>query len=546
MKKNPGRSNPPPQLSWSEKMDQRFAGKEKSFFILGLSATIMVTFLLFEPKVSIGGDDSMYINRAFNFIQDGTFPSFQGPLYPLVLSAFIAVLGINVLALKMLSVLFMAGHFVFSFRLFSKYLSPFLLVSFTLLISFSGPMLAYGSTTYSEAFYMCIQSIFLFWFDRYFLSQPAPDKLRFDKAVILTAVLLFLLFLTRNVGLVALLAVLVYFSFQKYWKTAISVFSVFVMFFLLYQFMKIAFWDISDTQISGQGSTLLMKNSFKPELGNETFSGFLERLMNNSVYYLGFHLFNIFGISSGESLVSQVFIALIVYLLLVQGLLMNRTKSPFWFFTGLYILITCLVTFLALQTYWNQERLIVIVAPMLMALLLYTLNRQFTTGLRPLSWIFMIFISILLFANLLRTITTIPKQLDVLSHYVKGQDLYGYPLDWQNYLSMVRWSSKNLPPDAYVACRKPDMAFIYSNGKNFYGIWRVPSNDPDELYNALKNVGVTHVIMASLRTNPDLEESTLINTVRVYLQIINEAFPGKLELVHTEGEKWPVYLYKIN
>jgi hypothetical protein len=89
------------------------------------------------------------------------------------------------------------------------------------------------------------------------------------------------------------------------------------------------------------------------------------------------------------------------------------------------------------------------------------------------------------------------------------------------------------------------MAFIYSKGKNFYGIWRVPGRDPDELYNQLKDAGVTHVIMASLRTNPELEESPLINTVRIYLETINKAYPGKLKLIHKTGEKWPVYLYEL-
>ncbi len=544
--KKPVITNAVSKPSLLEKADLLFAGKEKSIFIFGLSATFLITMLLFEPKVSIGGDDSIYINRAYNLIHNGTFPAFQGPLYPVILSLFIAILGINVIALKMLSVLFLIGHFFFLFKVFSKYFSPFLLLVFTLLMSFSAPLLAYGSMTYSEAFYLFLQSGFLFCFDKYFLSRPAVNKFQIDKPIVIIGVLLFSLFLTRNVGLVALIAVIAFFIFQKSWKTAISTLAVFGAMLLVYQLMKVTLWDISDTQISGQGSTLLLKNSFKPEMGNETAIGFLQRLIVNSVYYLGFHLFNIFGVSSSESFIIQIFIALIVYILLIKGLLLNRKASPFWFFTGLYILITCAVTFLVLQIYWNQERLIIIAAPLMMAFLLHTLSMQFTSGLRRLSWVFMIFVSILIYANLSGTITTIPGRIDVMRHYVQGEDLYGYPPDWQNYLSMVRWTKANLPPDAYVACRKPGMAFIYSKGKNFHGIWRVPSDDPEKLYRLLKDAGVTHVIKASLRTNPDLEESPLINTVRNYLQIINEAYPDKMVLVHTEGEKWPAYLYEIH
>ena len=90
------------------------------------------------------------------------------------------------------------------------------------------------------------------------------------------------------------------------------------------------------------------------------------------------------------------------------------------------------------------------------------------------------------------------------------------------------------------------MAFVYSGGKDFYGIWKVPSKDPEVLYKKLKDEGVTHVIMASLRTDPDDPNARIINTVRRYLSSINEAYPGKLKLVHQIGDNWPTYLYELH
>jgi hypothetical protein len=545
MKKSNTKPQAPPKITLLEKADQYFSGKDRLSFFAGLTSTILFALLLFEPKVSIGGDDSMYINRAYNFIHNGTFPAFQGPLYPIVLSAIMAFSGINLVAFKIFSFLCIIGHYWFSYKLFKKYLPPFLLFVFLILIGCSASILSFASTTYSEGFYMFLQSVFLFLFDKYYFKDPSPDQKKNFFNFLLISSILVLIFLARNVGLVALISVVGFLILEKKVKAALSFLAIFVVFYGIYHILKTSIWDIPEVQAAGQGSSLLLKNSFKPGQGNETVFGFLLRLVGNSASYLGFHLFNIFGISSTNKFTGNAIIAFIVYLIFFRGLYASSKRSRFWFFIGIYILVTIGVTFFVLQTYWNQERLIVVVAPLILIYLLNTLYDHFTSGLKRHDWIFVMFISILIVANVISTTKKIPKQVAIISNYLKGDNLYGYPEDWQNYLNMVKWVSKNLPEDSYVACRKPGMAFIYSKGKNFYGIWRVPGRDPDELYNQLKDAGVTHVIMASLRTNPELEESPLINTVRIYLETINKAYPGKLKLIHKTGEKWPVYLYEL-
>ena len=534
------------QQSLLVRLDAYFARKEKVSFYVGLACTIVFSLLLFEPKVSIGGDDSIYINRAYTFLHEATFPTFQGPLYSIVLSVFMYFTGINVVFFKFLSIAFILGHYWFTYKLFTQYLSPFLLFVFLTLLGCSASLLSYGSATYSEAFYLLIQSGFLYYFHKHFIKNVPPGEKSLYLPFVLTGLLLFLLFLTRNVGLVALISILVYFVIQKKWKYALSVLFVFGTLFGLYAIVKSWFWEIPDAQITGQGSTLMLKNSFKPELGNETALGYFLRLIGNSVYYLGLHLFNIFGVSTNNEFIINIPVALIVYFIYFRGLFVLGKKSAFWLFVGIYIFVSIGVTFLVLQTYWNQERLIITIAPVIMAFILHTLYTQFVLKLQRFTWIFVVFTSLLIMMNLFKTLKTVPVQTEVISKYMDGDDLFGYPEDWKNYLTMVKWTSQNLDKDAFVACRKPGMAFIYSKGRNFYGIWKIPSNDPEILYGKLKSAGVTHVIMASLRTNPDLEESTLIKTVRTYLDIINKAYPGKLKLVHQTGEKWPAYLYELH
>lgn len=535
-------------LNSLQKLDLYFEGKQSLIFWLSLALTFVIGLLLFEPKVSIGGDDSMYINRAYNFITKGVFPTFQGPLYPIVVGAIISIIGVNLIALKFFSLLFLLIHQWFTFKLFKNYLSPFTLFIFMLLLSTSSAFIYYGSATYNETFYLCLQSIFLYHFERSFIRNSDEGLVlkRDYKKFLLSGFLLFLLTITKNIGLVAVIAVVVYFLFTKNWKGTALIVGAFAIFMLSFNIIKSATWESKETQIANQGSTLLLKNPYKPDLGKEDAYGFWIRLVQNSKSYLGYHFINIFGMSKKDNFKGNSFAAVLIYALFITGFFTLFKKSRFWLFIWLFSAVSFGTTFLALQINWNQERLIIAFTPLLLGFLIYVLYNLFTTRLKKYTTIFILFIAILGAANLYKTFTKIPEQTEVISKYMKGDSYYGFSEDWVNYLNMAKWVNNNLPEDAYVGCRKPGMAFIYSGGKDFFGIWKVPSKDPEELYNKLKDSGVTHVIMANIRTNPDDPNSRIINTVRRYLGLINKAYPGKLKLVHQTGKNWPAYLYELH
>ena len=51
---------------------------------------------------------------------------------------------------------------------------------------------------------------------------------------------------------------------------------------------------------------------------------------------------------------------------------------------------------------------------------------------------------------------------------------------------MSEWVGKNIPDSEVVASRKPSMSFIYSKGRDFYGIYRFPAEEPEKLVNEIK------------------------------------------------------------
>lgn len=542
------KNKPPAKRNVLEKLNAFFGGKERWIFFGSLFFTALFGMLLFEPKVSIGGDDSMYINRAFNFLHKGDFPMFQGPLYPIFISLIMAVAGTKLLLFKVVSMLCYLGHQWLTFKLIKNQLPPFLLFVFFLLISTSAAMLFYSCSTYNEVFYLFIQSIFLYHFaSAYIFSEHQNFNFKEDyKNILISGFLLLLLAITKNIGLVAVISVVIYFLFIKNWKMATAILVSFVIFMVAFNTLKSTFWDVQETQISNQLNALMTKVPYKQDSGQEDAYGFFMRLVNNSTVYLGYHFRNIFGLAANDSLKSYPFYTVLIYSIFFFGFFVALKKSRFWLFIGVFVASSLGATFIILQTFWLQERLIIVFTPVVLMFMLYSLNQLFGEKFKGFAGVLVLACFVSMAANLYRSVSKMPVQLEVMAKYLSGDRYYGFPQDWIYYLQMTKWVSGNLPESSYVACRKPGMAFIYSGGKDFYGIWKMPTDDPEVLYNKLKDAGVTHVIMASLRTNPDDPNSRIINTVRRYLSAVNKAYPGKLKLVHQIGEKWPTYLYELH
>ncbi|MCF6241729.1 MAG: hypothetical protein L3J74_10335 [Bacteroidales bacterium] len=93
-------------------IDAFFEKNQTLFFRIFLAVSFLFTLLLFNLKVSVGGDDANYIIRAYDFIHHFKYPAFQGPLYPMILSIFVGIFGINLPILKFFSTLLLTGHFV--------------------------------------------------------------------------------------------------------------------------------------------------------------------------------------------------------------------------------------------------------------------------------------------------------------------------------------------------------------------------------------------------------------------------------------------------
>ncbi|MGQ1889989.1 hypothetical protein ACT29H_06065 [Thermophagus sp. OGC60D27] len=530
------------QLSGVERIDRWCASNRSLLTGIAIFTYVFFSFFTFSLRISEGGDDSTYIIRALSFLEDGKFPSYQGPVYPLILSGLVAIFGTNLAILKLGSWLFLTLAIVLLGKAVSKKISQFTYWGVLLAIIVNYHILYFGSQTYSEAFFMALQSLFFLYLFR-LLAQSGDIHLSYRSTLTLSGILL-ALFLTRTIALAALPALVLFLLLKKQNKSAFLVLLNFAILLAIYIGLKELIWGSTGSD-NAQLQSLLMRHPYDSSQGKESLGGFLLRFIQNSNIYLSKHFAIFTGFKAALSLSKQPFITIILYLWFFTGLYRFYRHHPYLFFIGLYLVFTLGTTFIALQPLWDQERLIIPFYPLILIFLaetLITLTRNSPSVNKQILPVVLLSLVVVL------STTQTVKQTDFQAIFrnLSGDRFYGYTPDWQNYLKMAEYTSEELPITSYVACRKPNMARLMAGGKKFYGIYRFDSQNADTLISQIYERGVTHIIVASLRKNPRIRNGQVINTIHRYMKYIEEAYPGTFLLRKQIGREEPAWLFEIN
>jgi len=182
--------------------------------------------------------------------------------------------------------------------------------------------------------------------------------------------------------------------------------------------------------------------------------------------------------------------------------------------------------------------------PMIFLLLFYG-GYLISKSARILQYLFLLFASVMLLITAGKSTVKANKNIAALKKNLSGDIYFGYTPDWENYLRLSKWCADSLPNDAYVMVRKPEMSFIASRGKKFYGIYQVPSVDPDTVLQLMKQNKVTHTLIANLRRDPKRNDGTIINTIHRMIVPVSQKYPQKLRLVKRMGDVEQAELYEI-
>ena len=469
-----------------EKSESFLAGYEWIWFGILMGITLLASILLYDPRVSQGGDDSAYILMAQEFLTEFKFVNYQGPLFPIMLSVVYAIFGMSVKAFKVFSMMCMLACMYVMFMAFRKRI-PYLLLMITLLLtSFNSHVLYFASQTYNEAFFMLMQSLFLLVFFRFFIRREEVHISTELKRHILLAVVLLGCILTRSIGLSLFLAVTGYFILYRQWKNIAWSMACILACFVVYQVLQYFLWGDLSIQASGQGNSLLNKDFYRPEYGREDFAGFVERFWTNSNQYISRFFMVMLGLREtftpeGFYVATKPLVTVFIYLLGLTGLWFSYKQNKYLFFSGIVVGTFLVVSFVVLQTIWNQYRLIVPAYPLMILLLFsgiyYVLSLPKFRSYQFLLFVPVIVISFRMLADTSEARATTRKLKNEYS---------GLTPDWFNYAKASEWAAKNLPEDALVACRKPSISTIYGQGKKFHGIFRVNSGSFHAFYERWK------------------------------------------------------------
>jgi hypothetical protein len=446
--------------------------------IASLLLTLVFSILLFDIRFSLAGDDSAYVERAFNFVRHFVFPSFQGPLYPIFLGPFVAVFGISAIPLKSISLICMLGFVYFMYRVLIDNVPPLVMTITLILLSVNSSLLYYSSQTYTEAFFLFLQSVTFFLFFKLFVGKVPPGSFR-TLAVnhLILSVLLLGLVLTRPIGFASVLAIAVFFLLRAEWKNLLYFPGSFTLVFLVFLALKSMIWGSAGFMFSGQASSFMAKDYYSPGSGMEDAAGFVNRFIQNSNYYISKTVYVFMGLREGGRDTAALTWLTVLTVLLVCGLLfMIQGKNLFILFTIIYTAVSMAGIFLITQVMWLQDRYIISYFPLVLLLLVSFFYYLFC--LKKLA-MFQFVLPVLFLALLISALEGSSRDILVVKQ-IKDQ-YSGLTPDWQNYCRMSEWTTNNLPSGALIACRKPSISFIYSRGGDFFGIAKVPAISGDSM-----------------------------------------------------------------
>ena len=530
-----------------DKLNSFFSKNMGVLFWLSMAVATLISLLMFDTKVSIGGDDSEYIIGAKKFLEGEKFPTWHGSFYPIFLSLFTWMFGINVVAFKIISIPLMLGHHYFMYKSFKGRVPAFILFVLLMVLAVNAHILYFSSSTYSEAMFFFLQALALYAF--FTLDDKLTAKATLGdtwKNWLAFGAVMFLLFLSRNVGLGLIIATVLYFLLNKKWMASLYTIASFLVFQLPFVLYKKVVWGIVGSGAESQFRTMFFKHFYDRSQGKEDLVGFLIRVWDNSMLYLSKHLYVLLGFKPIGNTDTSAVLVVITYILFFAALYLLFKYKKQLFFIGIYLSVMIGATFVSQQKHWDQYRLILIYVPLIVLLIGSGFYQLFKSEKwKAVQIVPALFFMILPLLMLNHSTDMIKTNMPSLKKNMKGNTLYGFTPDWINYIEMCRYATKVAKEDEGIACRKPNIASIYADGGTFEGFYRVPSQNPDTLLSRFQRRNVDYVVLGSLRINPKMKTDRTINTMRNYLYFIQQKYPQIFTQLHTIGTDEQAYLIKI-
>ena len=526
----------------------------KKLFAGFLTLSLFFSFMLFNARISEAHDDALYLEGGWRYVHE--FPTYfytqNAPLYVLFLGLMTKIFGFKLLLFKCFNVVFNFFSVYFFYKAFYKRIPFAVLIPVMLFITCNHLIQYFASMTFTEAFYLFLQSLFFYWFVKlYDALKIEPEAKKHIKLWLMAGLFSFLIATCKSVAIVAIPALILFFLLEKQWKNAGFALGAYLIFKIPYEIIVKLIWG-SQNQFSGQSKILLLKDPYDKSLGNDDLSGFIGRFTNNCDLYLSKRFFQLLGLKDENSVDVFGFLSFIVIAITLIALFyVFKHKNKVMVFFGMFTGAQLLLSFFILQARWDQPRIILICMPV-MLLLIYNLFYGTVKNSSMGRGIYTITVGLLCCSVFIASFKRGTTNLPIVKKNLAGNIYYGYTPDWQNFLKCSEWCADSLPPTTLVASRKAPMSFVYGKGRKFFPIYSVIKKDsltqqsnPDSALAFFRLNKVTHIMVGSLRIDPTQNSGQVINTVHNIIKPIMEKYPNKLKLIHTEGLSEQSYIFEI-
>ncbi len=469
-----------------EPSHRNLLGRNKYLFLF-LLVYLVLSIVLFDPKLFIGGDNAVYIILAESIVSGRGYRNIHLPdgsphtLYPfgfpLMLSFFLWVFGADLIVLKLVVLLTGLGSVIFMYKIiecvFEKraaILMPFY-ISLPIIYIYSVRIL-----TEVPFLFFSLGAVY------FFIKAQGNEKFFYYISFILALYA----FYVRLVGIALVAAMMLYLLVKKEYKY----FGIFLLLFC------IAFipWQYRNSRIADAGGyvvSLLAKDPLQVELGRVSILGFLERIQTNFVYYFFIFVPKTFvPLVQSRALLSVVGAVFLV--IIAIGFTLSVKKFLFFelFFVFGFIIL------LVWPKIWSSERFLLPILPMVILNFFFGLywlaNKINYKYVAELVVIVLVILNIV--ANALYASSVVRNNVE----YIKGDSYAGYEYDWRRYFEMIDWIEKHIPEDKIIMARKPEFVYLLSRHTSFaYPI----TDDRDRVKEAIK--GADYIILDNFyRSSP--------------------------------------------
>ncbi len=415
---------------------------------------IIVSVLLFDPKLFRGGDNVIYVILTESIVSGQGYKDIYLPEepphsrypcgFPVLLSLPVCIFGTNIIILKMLVLLTGLGSVLFLYLISSSLFRDKVSIIMLLYVSLPIPYL-YNVRILTEIPFMCFSFGALYFF---------IDARRKKGFYYISFILATYAFFIRTAGISLIMAMMLFLLFKKQYKYLAVFLLVFLAVFLP--------WHVRNTNIPREVSyvaQVLAKDPYRLNLGSVNFHDILARVWKNFAFYC----FIVMPKMLASIILSKLLAGILGVVFAVLTLIGYFKKLKRFSVIEIYFIFSIIVI-LVWPRIWSSERFLLPVTPFFafyvfggLLWLARKIRFEHLTKIVVGALVVTNFIAIILYSR-----GTIRNNTE----YLKGDKYAGYDDDWRNYFEVIAWVGENIPKDKIIMARKPEFVYLLSRRKS--------------------------------------------------------------------------------